>query len=355
MSTSSSHQRGKDVIRRSVSGTTLYKLIYGKLEAAFEAHYDSIVGQAEPETMEGISGEEFELKIAAMLETCGCRCEMTPRTGDQGADLIVHYRTRRIAVQTKRWSGTVGNSAVQEVIAARKLYHCTEAWVVTNSRFTKGARVVAVAFGVILVEGTELGRLCWILDRERKGNETLFPSGPETDHKPITTPAALESDSDTEAPPNLSEQANSQPALTEAGKHRVLGMLQKAIKLGLAPGWKLLDDEDRQEPNDDEPEEPSAISIQDSEARSHEYEEEELEEEEEEEDDDGDDDDVIVFSPDALLENADWTKRTWDIHGFNSAEEFRKYLEKTGSSVEKFKKLPAYKATINRPDWLDDL
>ena len=60
-------------------------------------------------------------------------------------------------------------------------------------------------------------------------------------------------------------------------------------------------------------------------------------------------------SPDAQLSNADWTKRTWDILGINSVEEMRAYLKSTGSSVEAFKKLPAYSATVNRPDWLDDL
>ena len=100
-----------------------------------------------------------------MLEKHGCQCEMTAATGDQGADLIVHYKGRKIAVQVKRWAGAVGNSAVQEVIAAQKLYHCNEAWVVTNSRFTKSAREVAVAFGVVLIEGTELGRLQSFLDR----------------------------------------------------------------------------------------------------------------------------------------------------------------------------------------------
>src|SRR5208283_170393 len=95
---------------------------------------------------------------------CGCQCEMTPPTGDQGADLIVRYKGRRIAVQVKRWSGAVSNRAVQEVVASQKVYGCGEAWVVTNSRFTQSAREVAMAHDVVLVEGTELERLQSILD-----------------------------------------------------------------------------------------------------------------------------------------------------------------------------------------------
>src|ERR1019366_2486709 len=136
-------------------------------------------GHAGPENVESISGEEFELTIASMLEKYGCECEMTAATGDQGADLIVHYKSRKIAVQVKRWAGALGNSAVQEVIAAQKLYRCDEAWVVTSSRFTKSAREVATAFGVVLVEGTDLGRLQSFLDDKRRiETETLFSGRP---------------------------------------------------------------------------------------------------------------------------------------------------------------------------------
>ena len=45
---------------------------------------------------------------------------------------------------------------------------------------------------------------------------------------------------------------------------------------------------------------------------------------------------------DANLEDADWTKQTWDLPTIGS-EEFRKYLESTGQTLEDFKHLPVYK------------
>ena len=63
---------------------------------------------------------------------------------------------------------------------------------------------------------------------------------------------------------------------------------------------------------------------------------------------------IGAASPDAHLGNADWLKKSWDIHGYNSAEQFRKHLKNTGSSVESFKKLPVYNAK-NRPEWVKDL
>jgi hypothetical protein len=143
-----------------------YKVTFDKLEALFRTYYASLEFP-NPLTDRGagaMSGEAFEREIAARFAKCGCQYEMTPPTGDQGADLIVRYKGRRIAVQVKRWSGAVGNRAVQEVVASQKIYGCGEAWVVTNSRFTQNAREVATAHGVVLVEGTELERLQPILD-----------------------------------------------------------------------------------------------------------------------------------------------------------------------------------------------
>ena len=149
--------------------------LFNKLEASFRAHYSSLDGHDHGSDLESMSGEDFEIQIASRFAKCGCQYEMTPATGDQGADLIVHYRGRKIAVQVKRRSGAVGNGAVQEVIASQRLYRCNEAWVVTNSRFTKSAREVATVHGVGLVEGTELARLQSLLDDDRpQAHGTLF-------------------------------------------------------------------------------------------------------------------------------------------------------------------------------------
>jgi len=45
---------------------------------------------------------------------------------------------------------------------------------------------------------------------------------------------------------------------------------------------------------------------------------------------------------DAILENADWTKRSWDLPKYKS-EEFYSWLKFSGMTLEQFKKLPVYK------------
>ncbi len=64
-----------------------------------------------------------------------------------------------IVLQCKRYSGSVGNGAVQEAIAAKHYYGTTHAAVVTNASFTKWTVELANAAGVILQGFEDLGEL----------------------------------------------------------------------------------------------------------------------------------------------------------------------------------------------------
>ncbi len=138
-----------------------YSAIFNRLESIVRESLQGrqIEGPSTGRNIAEMSGEDFEREIRSRLEKLGCQCEMTPTTGDQGADLIISFKGRRIAVQCKRQASAVGNSSVQEVTAAKRFYKCDEAWVVTNSRFTKSALELARANEVTLIEGTELDRL----------------------------------------------------------------------------------------------------------------------------------------------------------------------------------------------------
>lgn len=80
----------------------------------------------------------------------------TPLSGDQGADLILSGNKGRIAVQAKRYSSKVSNKAVQEVVASKALYKCTEGLVVTNNYFTNSAIELAEANGIGLIDREKL-------------------------------------------------------------------------------------------------------------------------------------------------------------------------------------------------------
>lgn len=112
---------------------------------------------AEIDEMDGYKFEEF---MKHVYEQLGYSVYHTPRSGDQGADLILTSSEKtRTAVQVKRYSGKVSNSAVQEVVAAKGFYKCTEGIVVTNSYFTSSAEQLAEANFIDLIDRNELEKL----------------------------------------------------------------------------------------------------------------------------------------------------------------------------------------------------
>ena len=91
-------------------------------------------------SLRGIPFEEF---LTEILIVNGYACETTRKSGDQGVDIIASKSQRRIAIQAKGYEGTVGNGAIQEVVAGRLFYNCTECVVITNSYFTPAAKQLA--------------------------------------------------------------------------------------------------------------------------------------------------------------------------------------------------------------------
>ncbi len=103
-----------------------------------------------------MTGEEFEEYLGHLFNKRGYHVSYTKASGDYGADLILEDREEVIAVQAKRYSGTVGVKAVQEIIGALRMYEATQGWVVTNSYFTRQAEKLAESNDVYLIDRDEL-------------------------------------------------------------------------------------------------------------------------------------------------------------------------------------------------------
>lgn len=114
-----------------------------------------------------MSPEEFETCCADYLKLHGWRARLTPKTGDQGADVIARRDGRIVVIQCKLYSKAVGNGAVQEVSAARGFYHARSAVVVSNQSYTASAKALARENGVYLLHFTALRRLDEILGDTR--------------------------------------------------------------------------------------------------------------------------------------------------------------------------------------------
>jgi hypothetical protein len=96
-------------------------------------------------------GGELEIYLAEVFALLGYTVEATGKSGDQGVDLIVAKSAFRVAVQIKGYHDSVGNSAVQEAYSGMAFRKCQGCAVITNSRFTPSAIVLAQSTGCILV------------------------------------------------------------------------------------------------------------------------------------------------------------------------------------------------------------
>ncbi|MCD8047076.1 MAG: restriction endonuclease [Clostridiales bacterium] len=100
-----------------------------------------------------MDGVEYETYVAELLRRQGFRdITFTPRTGDFGVDLLATHGRNRYAIQCKYYSGAVGGAAVQEAVAGMAYYDCERGMVVTNSVLTEGARELARANGIEVME-----------------------------------------------------------------------------------------------------------------------------------------------------------------------------------------------------------
>jgi HJR/Mrr/RecB family endonuclease len=97
-----------------------------------------------------MTGTEFEHFIALLFSKMGYETEVTKATGDQGIDVIASKNGKKIGIQAKCYSSSVGNSAIQEVVAGKNHYRLDKAIVITNNIFTDSAQQLAISNDIVL-------------------------------------------------------------------------------------------------------------------------------------------------------------------------------------------------------------
>lgn len=103
-----------------------------------------------------MTGVEFEDFIAKLFIKMGYSAYTTKTSGDQGIDVIAEKNGTQYGIQCKCYANAVSNSAIQEVVAGKQLYHLDKLIVITNNYFTKSAQELAHANNVILWDRTIL-------------------------------------------------------------------------------------------------------------------------------------------------------------------------------------------------------
>lgn len=86
-----------------------------------------------------MNGKEFEQFVANLFNKMGYKTRVTQHSRDFGVDVIAEKDGIKIGIQAKCYTGSVSNSAVQEIAAGMKHYNCDKGVVVTNSAFSIAA------------------------------------------------------------------------------------------------------------------------------------------------------------------------------------------------------------------------
>ena len=97
------------------------------------------------------NGFEFERWVAENLRKFGWDTSVTAASGDQGVDVIAEKSGIKVGIQCKLYNGSVGNKAVQEVIAAQKFHKFHRAAVISNASYTKSAKELSLSSKVQLL------------------------------------------------------------------------------------------------------------------------------------------------------------------------------------------------------------
>jgi len=117
------------------------------------------INLGDPDDVNLMSGYEYEKYVKAIVKNQGWRVRLTPKSRDQGADIVARKGIVSVSIQCKKLSrGRVGNEAVQQVYTSMPFYRTAYACVVSNASYTESAKALAASTGVMLLHHVDLPR-----------------------------------------------------------------------------------------------------------------------------------------------------------------------------------------------------
>jgi len=119
------------------------------------------------------SGTQFELYLKNIFKQLNYKVKHIGKAGDQGADLILKYDDVVYAVQAKFYNSKLDNTPIQEVVGSLKYHNADQGVVITNSSFSNGAKDLAKANNVILIDGKSLKKLIDYTFEDNNGEDVM--------------------------------------------------------------------------------------------------------------------------------------------------------------------------------------
>lgn len=145
---------GRNSIADILTGHCLtYSEISEMIEEMVKAHQLKLL--VDDTYSDDLTGHQFEMFCEDKLKKEGWEVSRTKGSGDQGVDLIIKNTNRMVAVQCKKSKTAISNKAVQEVVAGMKYYGADQGLVITNSKYTKSAILLADANNIKLIHYLE--------------------------------------------------------------------------------------------------------------------------------------------------------------------------------------------------------
>jgi restriction system protein len=142
---------------------TVLSAIFGLIMLWYFHHRDQqrlrAIAIADVDKMTGV---EFEQYVGKLLTHQGYKVSFTKTSGDYGVDIIATKGAEKVAVQVKRYSGSVGRAAVSAAVAGKLQYQCNRTMVVTSNYFTPEAKQLAYSNFCKLINREKL--IDWILE-----------------------------------------------------------------------------------------------------------------------------------------------------------------------------------------------
>lgn len=146
-----------DVIYEFTSSVDLDESLISVLEAE-ELIFEQLDIREEDDKQVGFDpssipfdGHSFERWVTEALVGYGWQAELTAAGRDQGIDVTASRNGKKVGLQCKLYSSSVGNKAIQEAHAGKVYYGLDAAAVITNSSYTSSARDLAAMTGVKLL------------------------------------------------------------------------------------------------------------------------------------------------------------------------------------------------------------
>jgi restriction system protein len=117
--------------------------------------------------IDAMDGLEFERYLANLLRRRGFTGVRLTERYDLGIDIIARKDGITWGVQAKRYGGLVKAAAIRQAYTALTRYKCDRAMVISNSTYSRPARLLAQDTNSVLIDREELSK--WIYEASTGG------------------------------------------------------------------------------------------------------------------------------------------------------------------------------------------